>query len=104
TAKLLATTKTLRRTDDQHERQGRQRTYAGMGHEPPHFRSFLCFLRDGCAELVDGWFSRSSNSSRSCRCRLLQGARENDSNCTRPDLLHSAFLRRIPSFIATACN
>ena len=36
------------------------------------------------------------------RRRLAQGDSTKDSNWARPDLLHSAFLRRTPSFIATA--
>ena len=49
-------------------------------------------------------FNRSISSSRSCRRCAAQGARENDSSCARPALLHNPCLRRIPSFIATACN
>src|SRR5215469_5837241 len=43
-------------------------------------------------------FNRSSSSSKSCRRRAAQGASRSDSNWARPDLLHSAFLRRTPSF------
>src|SRR5215469_9827289 len=49
-------------------------------------------------------FSRSSNSSRSLRRRLAQGARRKLSNCSRPCSRHSFFLHRSPSFRATACN
>src|SRR5262249_55285281 len=44
----------------------------------------------------------SSNSSSSCRRRDVQGSNDSDSSCFRPFALHSPFLRRMPSFIATA--
>ncbi len=49
-------------------------------------------------------FSRSSNSSRSRRRRLVHGANRNDSNCSRPPARHNLFLQRSPSFSATACS
>ena len=49
-------------------------------------------------------FNRSSNSSKSCRRCLLQGAKTSDSNWAHPALLHNPFLRRTPSFRAMACN
>src|SRR5215469_666701 len=48
--------------------------------------------------------SRSSNSSRSCRRRLAQGANRNASSCCRPASRHNLFLQRRPSFRATACS
>ncbi len=48
--------------------------------------------------------SRSSNSSRSCRRRLAQGAKRNDSSCSRPASRHNFFLQRSPSLSATACS
>src|SRR5450759_2553095 len=49
-------------------------------------------------------FSRSSNSSRSRRRRFAHGASANDSSCFRPASRHNPFLRRSPSFSATACS
>jgi hypothetical protein len=47
-------------------------------------------------------FSYSSNSSRSRRHRLAQGANWNASGCCRPPSRHNFFLRRKLSFRATA--
>src|SRR5215469_7407229 len=57
-----------------------------------------------CVSLAIVGFRRSSNSSKSSRRRLAQGASRNVSNCSRPCSLHSFFLQRSPSFRATACN
>ncbi len=57
-----------------------------------------------CASSAIVGFSRSSNSSRSCRRRLAQGAHRNDSSCSRPCSRHNLFLQRKPSFRATACS
>src|SRR5215469_82267 len=48
--------------------------------------------------------SRSSNSSRSSRRRLAQGAKGNDSSCCRPRSRHNLFLQTRPSLSATACS
>ena len=41
---------------------------------------------------------------RSWRRRFTHGARPNDSSCFRPASRHNFFLKRSPSFSATACN
>jgi hypothetical protein len=46
-ADLLAALEPLRSSDDQHEGQCRQRSYARVGHQPQHFGPFLRFLLDG---------------------------------------------------------
>jgi hypothetical protein len=43
-ADLLAALEPLRSSYDQHEGQGRQRSYAGMCHQPQHFGPFPGFL------------------------------------------------------------
>src|SRR5215470_5523185 len=48
--------------------------------------------------------SRSSNSSRSSRRRLAQGAKGNASSCCRPRSRHNLFLQTRPSLSATACS
>ena len=76
-----------------------------MGPQALGLRTLLHFLLDRLTSVA--WivgFSRSSNSSRSCRRRLAHGANQNDSSCSRPFSRHNLFLHRTPSFRATACS
>ena len=101
---LLATLKTIRSPDDQHEGQCRQWTYPRMRHQALRLRTFLRFLLDRLRQMRDPGIQRSRSSNRSRRLRLAHGANRIASSCSRPASRHNRFLQRMPSLSATACS
>src|SRR6516165_10657844 len=101
---LLATSKALRGVDDQHEARAVVGPTPGCAIRRNTSGRCLAYCSTAALNSSIVGFNRSNSSSKSCRRRAAQGASESDSNWARPDLLHSAVLRRIPSFMATACN